>query len=335
MDYGRRIELTESRGRFSDFKIEDIDPYEVFHTYIGTVPNVNKTIKTPFKSERTPSFRFYVSKEGILKFKCYSTGHGGNCIDFVAALYNIDYKEAIVKIINEVYGDKKVYKVQGTTAYVKPTPSVYVPKAEAKIEVILRDWVIEDIDYWKQYGLTIDDLYKYDVKPCSQVWIYIDKMYYNYTTVKDLCYRYLINGRYKIYRPFIMKKGRWLSNMTRKEVQGFAQLPEKGELLVITKSLKDIMVLKKYLNVDSISFGSESMTVTKEIADYLYTRFKTIILFYDNDEAGLTNMERISKETNIPYVSIDVELESKDPSDLYKKYGKFAFQDVITKLIGI
>ena len=103
MEYNRRVELHKYKRRDDDFKLEDIDHYEVFHAYTGVIPNVNKAIKTPFKSERTPSFRFYISREGVLKFKCYATGHGGNCFDFVAKLYNIEYKEAIVKIINEVF----------------------------------------------------------------------------------------------------------------------------------------------------------------------------------------------------------------------------------------
>jgi hypothetical protein len=334
--YGKKVKLKEYKQRV-DFDINDIDPYEVFHRYTGHIPNVKKHIKSPFKQERTPSFGFYIDKSNVLKFKCFATGHGGNCIDFVSILYGIDYKEAIVKIINEVYGDKQISgnKVQSTNVYVKPLHGVFTPKADVKIEVILREWLIHDIKYWKQYGLTIDDLEKHNVYPCKQVWIYNDNMYYNYRSAKDLCYRYLINGRYKIYRPMKEGKGKWLSNMTKKDVQGFNLLPEKGELLVITKSLKDVIVLRKHLGIESISFGSESVTISKVTADYLYTRFDNIVLFYDNDEAGLINMERISKLTNIPFISISKELNTKDPADLYRDYGKEIFKDVITKLLGI
>ena len=94
------------------------------------------------------------------------------------------------------------------------------------------------------------------------------------------------------------------------------------------------MVLRKHLDIDSIAFGSESVTISKVSADYLYTRFDNIILFYDNDEAGLINMERIAKLTGIPYISLPVELEAKDPSDLYRDYGKEVFKEEINKLLG-
>ena len=45
----------------------------------------------------------------------------------------------------------------------------------------------------------------------------------------------------KIYQPYSNFK--WLSNTSASDLQGLSQLPDRGDTLVITKSLKDVMCL--------------------------------------------------------------------------------------------
>ena len=46
---------------------------------------------------------------------------------------------------------------------------------------------------------------------------------------------------WRIYFPYNKEKGiRFLTNWPAKKIQGFEMLPEKGNILVITKSMKDV-----------------------------------------------------------------------------------------------
>lgn len=77
-------------------------------------------------------------------------------------------------------------------------------------------------------------------------------------------------------------------------LQGAHILPKSGEFIVITKSLKDVMVLYNY-NIPSIAPISENCFVSEVVYNKLTKRFKYCICLYDNDLAGLNAMQRIRK----------------------------------------
>jgi hypothetical protein len=125
--------------------------------------------------------------------------------------------------------------------------------------------------------------------------------------------------RYKIYQPY-NKKVKWLNNFVDGTLSGFSQLPEYGDLLFITSSLKDGMCLHD-LGYNFIAPQAESHIINKKVFNDLKLRFKKIITFYDNDEAGIENAKRNKKLYEIDYIKTNSLLE-KDISDYYKKYGK-------------
>ena len=55
----------------------------------------------------------------------------------------------------------------------------------------------------------------------------------------------------------------------------------------------------------------------------LKERFKYIVVFYDNDLAGVSNMNKIKKEhPELSYFWIPRKYGAKDISDFYKMFGK-------------
>lgn len=95
-----------------------------------------------------------------------------------------------------------------------------------------------------------------------------------------------------------------------------------GENLVITKSLKDCMLLYE-LGIPAIAPCSENLFVSQKQYDKLKSKFKNIFLFYDNDQAGISNMNKIRKQfPDLIVTFIPRKLEAKDISDFYFKYGK-------------
>jgi hypothetical protein len=331
--YGDRFEPDKRLER------EDIDDELVYSYYLSLIPSLNKMYISPFRKngnvERSPSFGFFV-KDGRLLFKCFSTGIGGDSVTLVRELYNLDYRDAILKIKNDLYSEEPIrsIKVQGRDV---PVDEIHrIDRTEtpgAKIQVKLREYTLDDLTYWSQYGLTKDDLIDWDIKACEEVWLN-DALWYTQRP-NDPCYRYRIDDKYKVYRPMCIGKNKWLCNTKRDNVQGVKYLPEKAELLVITKSYKDIVVLKKHLGIHAISFGSESQKISERTIDYLFTRFDNIIIWYDNDEPGIEQAKLRSEETGLPYVYIPVEYKVTDPSALYKNYGKEKFTEVSKKILNI
>ena len=97
---------------------------------------------------------------------------------------------------------------------------------------------------------------------------------------------------------------------------------EGGDILVITKSLKDCMLLYE-LGIPAIAPCSENLFVSNKQYEKLKSKFKNIFLFYDNDQAGISNMNKIRKQyPELIVTFIPRHLEAKDISDFYFKYGK-------------
>ena len=99
--------------------------------------------------------------------------------------------------------------------------------------------------------------------------------------------------KWKIYFP-LKKEYRFLNNLSKKVLQGYHQLPKTGDLLVITKSMKDVVAMYGF-GIAAVSPNSETLFIEDKKLEEFKQRFKHILVLYDNDRAGLFNMAKIRK----------------------------------------
>ena len=70
-----------------------------------------------------------------------------------------------------------------------------------------------------------------------------DSFFHEYSKY-DPIYRYREKGnRIKLYRPFANKWFKWRTNMSGGILEGWDELPETGNMVIITSSKKDVMSL--------------------------------------------------------------------------------------------
>jgi len=105
-------------------------------------------------------------------------------------------------------------------------------------------------------------------------------------------------------------------------------LPKTGEFVVITKSMKDTMLLYE-LGVPACAPNSETVFLSDDRLSQLQKRFDRIVVFYDNDEAGIKAMNKIKKLHPELFFVMLPRYKSKDISDFYKKYGLIKTIDLI------
>ena len=55
-------------------------------------------------------------------------------------------------------------------------------------------------------------------------------------------YAYKVYNNFKIYRPLADKYTKWRKNLTDYDIQGYEQLPQKGDILFITKLFNIIIM---------------------------------------------------------------------------------------------
>lgn len=156
----------------------------------------------------------------------------------------------------------------------------------------------------------------------------------------DLAYAMHVLDALKLYCPE-SKDFKWRSTCTSNHVFGSEQW--KGhEAVIITKSNKDIMTFKSFMNVDSIALQGEGNIFPQELVDFLKSKHKYIVAVMDYDPAGIEAAERI-KELGIPTTFIDTKQEvingkltvwDKDASDYALHHGPHETLEHFKKLFS-
>lgn len=279
-------------------------------------------IKSLFNpTERTPSMCIYCTKAGEYKYKDFSTGKGGSAIDLVKDLNQLSFHKAC-QLIVEQYNDFVLHNNGGYDIEKFQKASKYkVTSYNA------RQWSTQDQYFWTQFNIGSKLLEAYNVKPLESYCMTKDD---NELCIKGLyLYGYFKEDGtlYKIYQPKTLDK-KFIK--VTDYIQGMHQCTGERNLL-ITSSLKDIMSIKSLkLNIDVIAPDSENTMLKHDLMEELDQKYKSIILLFDNDNAGIESMNKYKER--YPFVKLAVLPMSKDVSDSIKDYGA---KEVLKRLVPI
>ncbi|TXG80984.1 MAG: hypothetical protein E6R13_07160 [Spirochaetes bacterium] len=301
----------------ADNILEIVPEEEIYKYYLHHDFELGRCYKSILRKDKIPSLNFYYNASNRLCYKDF--GHSqGNVFEFVKNLHECSYFEAL-QIINKDFnlglGNSSISSLPTPTF--KKESTILKPEKTTLIQVKVQNFTDFDIQYWLSYGITKETLVLYNVYSVSQV--YLNKQLRFVYTKDNPIYAFVFNNKVKVYRPFSNLK--WLNNAGANVLQGIDQLPETGELLIITKSLKDVMLFKE-LNFNAIAPQGESMAFDFSVIEDLKKRFNKIVVVYDNDDPGVRFSIKLTSTLNLKYWNIPKQYEEKDPTDFYKKYGK-------------
>ena len=308
--------------------LAEVSDYDIFNYYIGDI-RIGKMRSSPLRSkDEHASFGIFVSKgDGRLVYNDYLLG-GGTCFKFVQELFSVDYWSALNIINNDMKlglaGNSKITKINKEFKRSDYKPK---PKEQIKLAIKKRKWDTNDGLYWREnYWISLKTLQHFGVYPISHYFV-------NGSTVicSPIAYAYhLDRGVYKIYEPHLpVNQGKFFTNLVLKTPwQGAKQLPkEGGDLLFITSSLKDVMVLHE-LGYHAMAPHTEHQIFNDKIYEYYSSRWKRIVIFYDHDKAGIKHSEKWKEKYGMEYITTGSDF-AKDPSD----YAKFNSLALLGKLI--
>lgn len=293
-----------------DWILSRVTEYDIYAHYLGQF-KVGMIYNSPFRKDKNPSFGiFYSKRTKQLLFKDHGTGDCGNVIKFVSLYTGItNYNDILLDIVNKL-------KITSDTKLV--SSKQYIASTETVIGVVRQDFTAEDIDYWSQFNICINTLKKFNVNSI--------KYYLCNGIVKGIykkenpMYAYKVYNNFKIYRPLADKYTKWRNNLGQYDIQGFKQLPKTDNLLIITKSLKDVMCLYE-MGISAISPASESTFIPDDVLDNLKKRFKHILICFDRDTAGIKYLRKISLKTGLKPLLVHKKWNAKDISDAIKLNG--------------
>jgi hypothetical protein len=317
----------------SEYILENISDYQIFKFYFPEYDFKGNT-NSPLRKDDLPSFSiFYSEKYGKLLFYDHATKDKGDCFVFVSQLFRINYFEALCKIC----ADFGLSDVSLPTEF-KKSIRKRVPRKDVdystinkviSIRVKTKPYTKEELLWWSSQGIGLETLQKYNVFSIKKVfinsWIINTDFSFGYLEAKDGIYTW------KIYSPLNLEN-KWINNADKSVIQGFSQLPETGDTLIISKSLKDSMSIIENNNIYSCSIQSESGDIKLSVMSELKSRFKDIYLLMDNDKAGLRYGNELGIKHNIKTIFIP-NTHWKDYTDMFKAIGKYYSVKILNKLI--
>jgi hypothetical protein len=292
-----------------DYILSKVTEYDIYARYIGQF-KIGFIYNSPFREDKNPSFGIFRSrKSGKLLFKDHGNGECGDVVKFVELYTGLtNYND----VLNRIVADMSI------TNNTKLKSIKQYESKDTVIGVVRQDWTDVDKQYWSQFGITKETLIKFNV---SSIKYYLcDGIVKGIYKDNNPMYAYKVYDHFKIYRPLADKYTKWRNNLTPYDIQGYEQLPEKGDLLIITKSLKDVMCLYE-MGYTAISPSSESTFLTPDIIDALKLRFKRILICFDRDISGVKNMRKISLKTGLKGFLVHKKWKAKDISDAIKLNG--------------
>tara|TARA_R110002012_G_scaffold1455_10_gene6182 strand:+ start:1114 stop:2106 length:993 start_codon:yes stop_codon:yes gene_type:complete len=309
----------------TDVILGKISEYDIFVYYCPSFKELGKKFNSDLRQDKSPTV-YITPYNGKLLYKDFGNpDHTFDCFNYVKYKYNCSFIDAL-RIIDcdfnlglspNIVGRQFT---MGIMAYRQNKVPSFTKEATI-IQKKKRPWNKEDAKFWSKYLVSKKILIKFAVEPISHFWVNNNRF-----TCKSITYAFKFKNRYKIYSPY-EDKNKWLSNTNKTDVQGYNQLPNKGERLIITSSLKDVMCLHA-AGYNAIAMQSEMQIPSEKLISELNTRFNTIELLYDNDFEKLDNpgqamAKKICDLYGFKNICLPRTFESKDPSDLVSRVGGF------------
>ena len=315
-----------------DFILSKVNQESIMQYYTGTDVNSKKLFLSPLRVDNHVTCSIYKSKSGILYLHDFATNEHIDCWNLVMRLYNVNYFDAlriIAQDFNLIIGDFAKTSSPKIVQSLKETES-------SEIQVQIKDFSEEELNWWKEFGISKRTLKKYHVYSIYHVFLNGELKFtssskcpiFGYYFGKDKNHK----DKWKIYFP-TRDSFRFLNNINKKILQGYKQLPKTGDLLVCTKSMKDVMAMYEF-GIPAVATNSETLFINDKQLEEFKKRFKHILVLYDNDRPGKYNMSKIRREHfELNYYFLPNTL-GKDFTDTIKLVGKEKMKELVNQFMS-
>lgn len=341
-----------------DLILSKISQVTIFSVYFDLPVNIindcietGTLIKSPIRDDSHPTCGFRYDNRGKLKFKDFAGYFWGDCFDAVALIVstilnkklNISNKNDFMIVLQHIsftfkdiiYGGEKD---ENLIVSIKSSIDI-IKKHKPIIELVVREWNKNDINYWSKFNITLQDLNTHFIYPIEQY--YIDrsinpepKYYYD---SDDPCYAYVLGkDKHNIYsiKLYFPKRThastRFITNCNH--LEGIINLRSTYDIIVITKSTKDrVCIESNILKIRSL-YGESNIgqigvinipheTYRLREAEYQWLKTKLnehgmLVSLMDNDRTGICEAKWLRDKYWIPPIIIPKKYNAKDFSEL-------------------
>ncbi len=248
-----------------------VTSYDILNHYLQPYHNSGrllaaKNISNPFQAEKqeTPSFNIFPTMgTGEWRYKDFATGDDGSCFDLVMKLFNISFPEALQKINSDF-----TLLLDATQEPIKSNRQL--AQEAPKFTIKRKQFNDAEKEFWLKFGIDEQTLKRFNVSSLEE-FSTTSKIGNPYTTKSSFdkfIFAYESDNWVKLYKPLDEKKYKfqYLGTKAQGFIFGWKQLPDNGELLIITGGEKDVMTLAAK-GFNAITLNSETATLPKNIVD--------------------------------------------------------------------
>lgn len=314
--------------------LSKISEYDVFMRYMPHKNwKLNVATLSPFRKEDNPSF-IIGNRYGTLFFIDFADGtKRGNCFTFVKLLHNLTTIDQVLRMIDQDFGLGISTGIVGDykriiSEYKQPEE---LGKRYSLIQAVTRKFTNEELAYWAQYHQSIDDLRANNVYSLSKV--YLNKQLFSLKDT-ELRFGYLYDGHWKIYRPYVESRYKWVPNNVPITAMDGKEDIINCDVAFINKSKKDYMVMKKIFPCCCAVQNEGIACFSEENVEYIKSNSNRQILSFDSDPTGVENSKQITNLFDFEYLNVPRSYLSdgiKDWADLAKDYGMNTIEKILKK----
>ena len=326
---------------------------EVFRHYLPPF-ELRKNFRNPLYDDHKASCNVFFDKRNSC-WRMHDFGdprYSGDCFWLVSRIYGYDLRSDFVQVMKQIshdlslglYDDDEVILRQALVEISKEEKD-HTDKTTAVSDVLkprpycysTLPWDGVTLRYWEDYGITEEVLERYGVLAVYDFSSYSreDRFYTIRWDDETPIYAYNLGSGLKLYRPRggglkFMYAGR----VPKPYIFGLSQLPEEGDLLIITGGEKDVLTLASR-GYCAICFNSETKSVGDDTIGELAGRFAYIAVLFDMDETGIKSSQAmVDKHSAFDLKRLVLPLtgqkSDKDVSDYFRRGGT---QDELWEII--
>lgn len=305
--------------------LDKLDDYAIYSYYIGPFKPC-RIMNSPLRNDdKMPSFAIFPTRDGSLLFKDHGTGISGNALTFLKLYTGIKTRGELEKELLKIIRNKNPNNEVRRNTYIISGSGV------TEIGVVRQKFTEVDKRYWKQFHISLDTLKRFNV--FSIKYFLCNRVVKGTYKEDSPMYAYKVYDKFKIYRPLASKYTKWRTNLTNRHVQGLAELPQEGgNLLIITKSLKDVMCLYE-MGFNAIAASSETTFIPDDILESLKSKWKHIVILYDRDKTGIKKARDYSRQYGFEAFFVHKKFKAKDISDAVRDNSFFAVKEWLIKTV--
>lgn len=328
------INIGKPNIRLEDL-LSQVSELDILNHYFE-ISNIPCIISSPLRTDNHPSFGFYSLDGKRVHWADLATKDKGGTFDLLGKYWGESYNDVLAHIWEDL---PKIAKINSCNVLNKPrivTTKEYNSNLDLQCKV--REWRDYDLEYWANYGISLEWLKYADIYPISYKIIIkgdrrmvfpADKYAYAYVEYKE--------GKVtlKVYQPFNKQGYKWSNRHDRSVISLWTKVPEFGDKICICSSLKDSLCLWANTGIPSISLQGEGYGMSDTAISELRRRYKEIYILLDNDEAGLKDGLSLSESTGFTNLVLPNIEGNKDVSDLFKYLrDKEKFKEIILSLFN-